>query len=144
LGEAVRRLQEEQGLARRELKAIQSQLAAFEAERLWAETPEDNGVRRVITFLEGHTFEQALAIASQLSTHPCTLAFLAVSEAKGTRLVCQRSNDLHEVDAVSILRRAAVALGGRGGGRPDLAQGGAGAQPQEAILEALRLGASGE
>jgi alanyl-tRNA synthetase len=144
LGEAVRRLQEEQRQARRELKAIQSQLAAFEAERLWAETPEDNGLRRVITFLEGHTFEQALAIASQLSTHPRTLAFLAVSEAKGTRLVCQRSDDLNEVDAVSILRRAAVALGGRGGGRPELAQGGAGAQPPEAILQALKLGASGE
>ncbi len=144
LGKAVGRLQEEQRQARRELKAIQTQLVAFEAERLWAETPEASGVRQVITFLEGHTFEQALAIASQLSTHPGTLAFLAVSEAKGTRLVCQRSDDLHEVDAVSIIRRAAEALGGRGGGRPDLAQGGGGAQPQEAILQALRLGASGE
>ena len=143
LGEAVGRLQEEQREARRELKATQSQLAAFEAERLWAETPEDDGVRRVITFLEGCTFEQALAVASQLSSHPRTLAFLAVSEAKGTRLVCQRSDDLPEVDAVSILRRAADALGGRGGGRPDLAQGGAGAQSPETIRQALRLGASG-
>ncbi len=141
LGEAVRRLQDEIKETRRALKAAQGDLVAFEAERLWGETPEAGGVRRVTAYLPDRSFEQARSIASQLSSHPRTLALLAVSEAKGTRLVCNRSDDLPDLDASAILRRAAETLGGRGGGTAQQAQGGAEARPREAILQALQSAA---
>jgi alanyl-tRNA synthetase len=136
--EAVGRLQQETKQARRALRAAQGELAAFEADRLWTATPQHGEVRRVVAHLPERTFEQVLALASQLCSRPRTLALLAVSEAKGTRLVCQRSDDLRHTDAAAILRRAAETLGGRGGGTTTQAQGGAPAQPPEAILEALR------
>ncbi|UCD23599.1 MAG: alanyl-tRNA editing protein [Gemmatimonadota bacterium] len=138
LGDAVGRLQEEQREARRELRAVQGQLAAVEAMQLWERAMEQGDERKVIAFLKDRSFEQALAVAAHLSGLPRTLALLAVSEAKGTRLVCQRSEDLPEVDAVSVLRSAMDPLGGRGGGRPDLAQGGSGPHPPQVIEEALR------
>ncbi len=138
LGETVGRLQHELKETRRKLKATQGDLVAFEAERLWSETPELDGVRRVTAYLPDRSFEQARSVASQLSGHSRTLALLAVSESKGTRLVCSRSNDLPDLDASAILRRAAETLGGRGGGTAQQAQGGAEAQPRQTILQALQ------
>jgi len=142
LKDAVGRLQDETKQARRALRAAQGELAALEAERLWTAAPAHDEVRRVVAHLPERTFEQALCLASQLSSRPRTLALLAVSEAKGTRLVCQRSADLSQTDAATILRRAAESLGGRGGGTATQAQGGAPAQPHEVILEALRSAAA--
>ena len=141
LGEAVRRLQDELKETRRKLKAAEGDLVALEAERLWRETTEVGGVRRVTAYLPDRSFEQARSIASQLSSHPRTLALLAVSEAKGTRLVCSRSDDSPELNASAILRRAAETLGGRGGGTGQQAQGGAETKPREVILQALQSAA---
>jgi alanyl-tRNA synthetase len=145
LGDAISRLRDESKEARRALRAAQGELTAFEAERLWTETPESGGVRRILANLEDISFEQARAIASRLCERPRTLALLAVSEPKGIRIVCQRSDDLAEQeDAAALVRRAAETLGGRGGGTASQAQGGASAQPHETILEALRKAAAAE
>ncbi|UCG87249.1 MAG: alanyl-tRNA editing protein [Gemmatimonadota bacterium] len=138
LGEAVARLQDETKQVRRALRAAHGELAALEAERLWSAAPEDHGARQVVAHLQERTFDQAVALATQLSSRPSTVVLLAVSDAKGTRLVCQRSDDLPQADAAAILRRAAETLGGRGGGTAAQAQGGAPARPRKAILEALR------
>jgi alanyl-tRNA synthetase len=143
-GEAVARLREENKEVRRSLKAAQDELASFEAERLWNQAIEEGGVRRIVMHLEDHDFGQARAIASLLSTRPRTLALFAVSEIKGTRLVCQRSDDLTQLDAAAILGAAAKSLGGRGGGTATQAQGGAPAHPHQAILEALTKAAVAE
>ncbi len=138
LGEAVKRLQDELKETRRKLKAAQGELVAFEAEHLWRETADMGGVRRVAAYLPDRSFDQARSIASQLSSRPRTLALLAVSEDKGIRLVCNRSDDLPDLDASAILRRAAETLGGRGGGTVRQAQGGAEAGSRAAILLALQ------
>jgi len=137
LGETIARLRDENKDARRSLKVAQGELAAFEAERLWRDTREEDGVRWIAMHLENRTFEQARAIASLLSARPLTLALLAVSDAKGTRLVCQRSEDLPQIDAAAVLGTAAKSLGGRGGGNAGQAQGGAPAHPHETISDAL-------
>ncbi len=138
LGEAVARLQGELKETRRGLRTAQDALMAVEVERLWAETPETDGVRRIVAHLPDHSFEQARAMAAHAAARPGTLALLAVSEAKGVRLVCERAEDLSAVDAAAILRRAAERLGGRGGGTAEQAQGGGPTQPGDVILEALR------
>jgi alanyl-tRNA synthetase len=137
LGDAIARLRDENKEARRSLKATQGELAAFEADRLWRDAREENGVRRIVMHLEDRTFEQARAIASLLSARPLTLALLAVSDAKGTRLVCQRSEDMTQIDAAAVLSSAAKSLGGHGGGNAGQAQGGAPTHSHETILDTL-------
>lgn len=138
LREAVARILEDAKSTRRALNRAQSALMAFEADRLWASTPEVDGVKRIVAHWADRTFADARAIANQLREKPRTLLFLAVTEAKGVRLVCARSEDLPpDINAGTILREAAGALGGRGGGSPAIAQGGAQAHPHETIIAAL-------
>jgi alanyl-tRNA synthetase len=138
VGDAVARLKGELKEARRALQGAEGALLAGDADRLWQETPEAGGVRRIVAHLGDRSFEQARAIAAHATAHPRTLALLAVSDAKNVRIVCARGSDLPELDAAAILRGAAERLGGRGGGTADQAQGGAPASPPELVLAALR------
>jgi alanyl-tRNA synthetase len=138
VGDAVARLKGELKEARRALQGAEGALLAGDADRLWQETPEAGGVRRIVAHLGDRSFEQARAIAAHATAHPRTLALLAVSDAKNVRIVCARGSDLPELDAAAILRGAAERLGGRGGGTVDQAQGGAPASPRELVLAALR------
>lgn len=135
LADAVGRLQSEVKESRRELKAARGVLNELEAERLLAETADVDGVRLIAAHLEDSSFEDARAVAADLGSRPGIVVLFAVSEAKGTRLVCKRSDDLPDVDAAAILGRAAEQLGGRGGGTANLAQGGA---PSRTVAEIER------
>jgi alanyl-tRNA synthetase len=137
LGEAVGRLKGELRESRQSLRAAQGKLMAFEAERLLAESPQIDGVCCVVSHLQNCSYDDARAIASHVCGHPHTLALLAVTEAKGIRMICQRSDELVDLNAADILSRAAETLGGRSGGTPDLAQGGAPSHPHETVQEAL-------
>ena len=137
LRETVARIQEEAKTTRRALHKAQAVLMHFEADRLWTMTPEVEGVRRIVAHWTDHTFADARAIAGRLREQPRTLLLLAVTEEKGVRLVCARSDDLPHLNAGTILREAVSALGGRGGGSPAVAQGGAPSHPHEQIIAAL-------
>ncbi len=144
--DAVGRLREEAKVTRRALNQAQERLVDIEAVRLWESRSEQGGVSYIIAHWsseeEGgcsHTFDAARRMAAQLRERPKTLLFLAVTEEKGVRLVCARSDDLPDINAADILRSAAGALGGRGGGSPALAQGGAsGASSHDEVLSTLR------
>jgi alanyl-tRNA synthetase len=138
LRDAVQRLQDEIKLANRALHKSQSQLWEFEAERIWAKAPKQDGVRWIMAHWI-RPFEAARAIASNLRERPRTLVLLAVGdeEGKGLRMVCARSDDLPEVNAAEVLRDAVGELGGRGGGSATMAQGGGPGAPPEAIMAAL-------
>ena len=138
LGEAVGRLRDELRDVKREWRSAEQALMAVVASRLVAEGEERGGQRLVVAHLADHSFAQARTIAEHASAQPRTLAILAVTEGKGVRLVCRRSDDLVDVDAARILRRAAERLGGRGGGTAAQAEGGAPARSPETITEALR------
>jgi alanyl-tRNA synthetase len=143
LVDAVGRLRSDAKEASRAARAAENALMALEAERLWRETAEVDGVRRVVAYFADRTFDQARAIAAHACSRSRTLALLAVGDAKGVRLVCQRSDDLPHLDAADILSRAAHSLGGRAGGMASLAQGGAPAVSEETVLRAMRDVAEG-
>ena len=137
LGEAVERLQEEHKETRKALKSAHEELNLLRAEQLWQAAPQVDGIRRIIAHWQDRSFDEARLLASHLSQRPHTLALLAVSESKGLRLVCACSDDLPDLDAAAILRLAAEALGGRGGGSSTMAQGGAQLHNSDIILTAL-------
>ncbi len=137
LVEAIERLGEEARESRRELRKARGELNRHEAERLWRESPEMDGKHVVVRHWIDRSFAEVRALATQMRDHPKTLVLLAVTEPEGVRLVCSRSDDLSGVDANRVLREAAGALGGRGGGQPTLAQGGTPLHPPEVVVAAL-------
>ncbi len=134
--QAVQRLQEELKETRAALNKAKATLLQAEAEELWRTTPEVEGVRRILRHWE-RPFAEVLNLARALREKPRTLTCLAATEAKGLRLVCARSDDLPDIHAGQLLRTLVRSLGGRGGGSPALAQGGAPATSAETVLRAM-------
>jgi alanyl-tRNA synthetase len=136
--QTVARLQEDLQTTRRALNKAQGQLLEFEADRLWEATPEIQGMRYINAHWAERPFAEARTIAGRLRERPRTLLLLAVSEMDGVRLVCARSDDLPQFNAGTLLREVTQTLGGRGGGSPSSAQGGAPLHPPEIIMETLK------
>jgi alanyl-tRNA synthetase len=139
--ETVARLQGDVKAMRRDLEAARDAVMAFEAERLSAETPVTEETRRIVMYRPDWGPDQLASLATHLAARPRTVALLAGTDAKGVRLVCRRSDDLPEVDAGAVLRRVVQQLGGKGGGNPQQAQGGAPAASPEVVEGALRAAA---
>lgn len=123
----------------REISRLRRELLAGEAAALCADGEEVGGnrARIVARILPGHTPDQLKQLAAQIASRPRAVALLASggaasAETRAPRLVFARADDV-ELDVRAPLAAAAEALGGRGGGRPHLAQGGGG---NPAALEA--------
>lgn len=142
--EAVARLQQELQATRRAYAGARQQLLDYRAKELYASAPRVGDVRVVSGYWPDEDAAYVRALATHLREEPRSMALLAASTPKGVHLVCARSEDLAEVDARAVLREALELLGGRGGGSPTLAQGGAPsrspADVRRAIVEALRRG----
>lgn len=135
--ETIARLQEDVKTTRQALKKARNALTLHTAEKLWAASATKNGMRQIVEHWSGRSFAEARSIASYLREQPHTLLLLAVTEQQNLRLVCARSDDLPEINAQVILTQAAASLGGRGGGTPTLAQGGAKPHAHDDVVTAL-------
>jgi alanyl-tRNA synthetase len=121
---AVERLQTEARDLRRQLREFQAQLASHEAERLVAAESElADGLTFVAASLDGWDAAGLKAVASGIVARPGRVAVLFSAPAPAA-LVVARSADITSVDSAAVLRQLVAAFGGKGGGRPDLAQGG--------------------
>jgi alanyl-tRNA synthetase len=142
LPDAIERMEDDAKATRRELNQVRDAWLTYEAEHVWQTAPVVAGRRVILAHWTDRTFVDARAIAAQLRERPKTIILLAVTEEKGVRLVCARSDDLPDVDARALLDAVASPLEGRGGGSPSLAQGGAPHHDPDVVLAALRQGAS--
>ena len=121
LPDAIARMQTELRDARKRAKDMQSDLAAFKADDLAAEaTPL--GFALVRAALDGWDQGGLKQIASALATKDGHLAVLTTATAP-VSVVVARSNDVAQ-DSAAILKKLVERFGGKGGGRPELAQGG--------------------
>lgn len=128
----IERIQEEGKDARRRLKDAHAQLAVHQADALAAAA--DGGV--VVSVLDGWDQNGLKAVATALAARGgCTAAL--VSAPPPCSVVLARSVDVG-VDCGAILKQAAATFGGKGGGRPDLAQGGGFNAAPAAVAEHLR------
>ena len=118
---AIERLQTESRDLRRTVSRLQTTLAGDEATRLLAEAPEGQRVRRVVRTLDGWDAAGLKAIAASLVAHPGVAAAL-FSTGTPAAAVIARSQGI-DLDAHVVLRALLDRFGGRGGGKPDLAQG---------------------
>lgn len=119
---AARALQENRDLKKQVRELRELAMSAEAAELLAAATPAD-GFKVVTVVFQPRDFEEVRVLASKIVQREPSIALLATSDAKGGRLVFARSQSL-DYDMGRILAQACAELGGRGGGKPDLAQGG--------------------
>ena len=120
---AVARVQEESKHWQRRARALAQVAAQVEATALWEATGEQSGLRVVSHTFTDRDFEEAKLIAHRLVANPQTVALLAVVENGAARLVFARSSDV-ATDMNALMKVACERLQGRGGGKPDFAQGG--------------------
>ena len=97
-------------------------LHVFEADALVARAEQIGGASAVIAALEEWDQQGLKAIASAIASRPRHVAALFSIPAPSA-IVIARSADLH-VDSGAMLKKLIERFGGKGGGRPDLAQGG--------------------
>ncbi len=131
LPSAIERLQADGRDAARRLKDAHAQLAVHRATALAADAAD--GV--VVAAVDGWDPNGLKAIASAIVSGPGRVAALLGTPSPAS-LVVARSSDVPSVDAGAVLKQMAAQFGGKGGGRPDLAQGG-GLQGEPAEMLAL-------
>ena len=110
---------EEQKELNRRVRVLEDIAAGAEAEKLL--TTASNGV--ITQIFDGRDAESLKKLAHALIANPRIVALLASRDKDTARLVFARSADASG-DMNALMREACAILDGRGGGRPDLAQGG--------------------
>jgi alanyl-tRNA synthetase len=115
---AAQMLEENKELHRR-VRVLEELAAGVEAEKLLAGAR--NGV--VVHVFERRDAESLKKLAHALVSHAQTIALLGSRDKDTARLVFARSTDATG-DMSALMREACAMLEGRGGGKPDLAQGG--------------------
>ena len=135
---AVERLQTEGRELKRRIRDLQGSVASAEAESFAASPEQIGGLRAVFRTLEGWDPNGLKSIASAIVERPGHVVVLFGSPAPMS-VVVARSADA-QVDCAAVLRRLTARFGGKGGGRPELAQGGGlAANPEELLAEARAL-----
>ncbi len=118
----IERLQAEIRDARRSLKDQQGRLAALEGLSLADRAEALGSLRAVITAIEGWDQSGLKSLTAAITTRPGHLAAL-FSASPPSAAVIARAPDV-TIDCASVLKKLIERFGGKGGGRPDLAQGG--------------------
>jgi alanyl-tRNA synthetase len=120
---AAHMLEENKELHRR-VKTLEEIAARVEAQELLAEAEIlQDGIRLVARTLSERNPESLKHLAQALICQPRVVALLGSKDKETARLVFARSQDASG-DMNALMREACLMLEGRGGGKPDMAQGG--------------------
>jgi alanyl-tRNA synthetase len=141
LGAAIGRLQDEIKAQRSTLRAQQAKLAGSEAAALREAAEIGNGVALVVAYVPGWDANGLKLLASTLTAGPGVVTAL-VGDGSPAPVVIARSEDAR-IDAGEILKGLLSELGGKGGGKPGMAQGAVSAEaaPVRAELRTRLLAA---
>lgn len=119
---AVERLHKDTQATFKALKTAQQALVDGEANRLWMQAADRSAPRAITGLYPAWDEEQLKALAMALKRLPG--CFIALAGGRSALIIVARSADV-TLDAGQTLRAVLSQIGGRGGGRPDFAQGGA-------------------
>lgn len=112
----------------RRVRALEEIAAKVEADELLENastlgSSSDTSIKLVAQVFENRDAESLRRLALSLVSHSNTIALLGSRDNEAARLVFAKSTDAPG-DMHALMRDACVTLEGRGGGKPDLAQGG--------------------
>lgn len=139
---AIRMIEENKDLQRR-MRVLEEVAARVEAEDLLKEVATEGveqTTRIVNKIFENRDAEALKHLALALIAHPNVIGLLASRDQDAVRLIFARSANASG-DMNALMREACAMLEGRGGGKPDLAQGGG--KNVSKLEEALAVAVSG-
>ena len=119
---AIERLQQDNKAQQRVLRGFQEQLAAHEAAAMASRGEQAGGIAVIVEAPDGWDQAGLKSLVAQVIAGPGRVAAL-LSATEPRALVVGRSADV-PLDAAAVLKDALARFGGKGGGKPDLAQGG--------------------
>jgi alanyl-tRNA synthetase len=134
LPEGIGRLQAESKELQRTIKALQEKLAVFEAQALVSRAVLSRDWRAAIEVAQWDA-PGLKALATAATAQPRVIAILF--NPSGGLIVVARSADV-TFDSAVALKSLIARFGGRGGGRPELAQAGGLTGGADEVLEAAR------
>lgn len=135
LDEAVQRLDEERRASRRTGRELRQQLLDLEVDQLVDEVEAHSPYRVVARVWRGRNPDEIRILARKLADHPGVVALL-FSVDERVHFCFARSDDV-PLNANQLLQEASKELAGKGGGRPDVAQGSAPAAPLSDVTRVL-------
>ena len=118
----IERLQSEAKDLKRQIKDLHSRLAGFEGAALADSAQLYGAVRAVVTAIEGTDQAGLKALAAAITVRNGHVAALFSAPAPSAAVIARAADST--VDCAALLKKLIERFGGRGGGRPDLAQGG--------------------
>ena len=132
-------IEEIKELRRRAHNFLELAMTAEASQSLAAAAPA-NGFKLVHAVFEGRDLEEVRMLASKIAAAEPSIALFGTRQNDGLRLVFARSPSL-KPDLGKVMAQVCAMLGGRGGGKPELAQGGAPdwARTRDAIEAAVKL-----
>ena len=133
---AIERLQAEGKDLRKQLKDVQTKVAVHEASELASRAETVGETNAVLAVMPGWDANGLKAIASCIVENERFVVIL-VSEPPPLAIVVARSPGL-AIDAGVLLRQLIARHGGKGGGRPELAQGGGLTSSARDVLQSAR------
>jgi alanyl-tRNA synthetase len=120
---SIERLFDENKALNRRVRELAELAARAEASDIIDAVAPADGKRIIARVFVDRDFDELKLLAHRLVERKATIAMLATRQGGTARLIFARSSDL-TTDVNLLLREACAQLDGRGGGKPDFAQGG--------------------
>jgi alanyl-tRNA synthetase len=119
----IERLQAEMKEAKHTVKDLQTKLATFEGLYLADRAEPLGSVRAVVVPISGWDQNGLKSVATAITSRRPGFVVALFSASPLSSVVVARSSDV-SIDCADLLKKLIERFGGKGGGRPDLAQGG--------------------
>ncbi|GAC1354714.1 MAG: DHHA1 domain-containing protein [Herpetosiphon sp.] len=125
----VSRIRGAEDASRKALEQNRIELARYQAQALVAKAPLTYGVPIIVTVLRDRGFDELRHLGREIAAAG-GIALLALATDKAQFIFTRPAGS--KADMATLLREAAALVGGKGGGKPDAAQGGG---PQVANID---------
>ena len=142
LATTIERLQGDAKSVQRTLRGLQEQLAGHEGRALLARAESQGDRRIIVEALDGWDAAGLKALAAAACAAEPTAAVALFSPTMPAIGVVARGSSV-SIDASSVLKALIGRFGGRGGGKPELAQGGGMSAPTSDLVDAARAALRG-
>ena len=133
---AVERLLEEGRQGRKRSKDLEARLAGFQADAIAAHAVDLQGLQVVAEAVPGADANGIRTIAQSVAARPGYVVVLLTATSPASAIVARGQNV--QVDCSRLLKQLIAHFGGKGGGKPDLAQGGGLMASADEIVAAAR------